>query len=66
VAVPSTAAHAADPLGDPLQQLLERPGTRGRDRDEHETTLTVPTIDAVEHQQVKVRVEIAAGGCGWR
>jgi hypothetical protein len=55
---PGALERAADPLGDPLHQLLERIGARGRDRDEHETSLTVPTISAVQHQQVKVHIEI--------
>jgi hypothetical protein len=39
-------------------EKLELPGARGRHRNEHKTAFPGAAIDAVEHEQVKVHVEI--------
>ena len=55
---PGALEGAADPLGYPLHQPLQLAGARGRDRNEHETAFPGPAIHPVEHEQVKVHVEI--------
>lgn len=55
---PGALERAADARGDPLHQMLERIRARGWDRDEPQGTLALPAIDTVEHQQVKVHIEV--------
>ena len=42
----------------PAKVLENPPGARGRHRNEHETAFAGAAINAVEHEQVKVHVEI--------
>jgi hypothetical protein len=51
-----TLERAADPRRDPLHQPLELPGARGRDGYEPQAPDAVPAIDAVEREQVKMRL----------
>jgi hypothetical protein len=64
---PRALERAANPGGDSLHQLLELPGARGRHRNEYETAFPRAAINAIEHEQVKVHVEIqrtAEARCG--
>ena len=55
---PRALERAADPRGNLLHQLPELTGARGRHLHEHETAFPGAAIHPVEHEQVKVHVEI--------
>ena len=55
---PGALERAADPFGDPLHQALELLRTRRRNRHEHQATFTLTPINAVEHEQVEMDIEI--------
>lgn len=55
---PRVLERAADPFGDPLHQPLQLPGTRSWHGHEPQAAFAFPAIDPIEHEQVKVDIEI--------
>jgi hypothetical protein len=55
---PRALERAADPRRHPLHQALEFLRTRGRHGHEPQSAVSLSMIDAVEHEQVKMDIEI--------